>query len=86
MAQPSVLLIGASGNFGTPLVQEFLKQKSKFHRIAILAEQHRVQKFAQAQKDGIEIVVGSFLDVNSYRGTGNQRRQALTNIADKSHD
>lgn len=70
--QSSVLLIGASGNLGVPMVQGFLKQKSKFHRIAILAEPHKVQKFSQAQKDGMEIVVGSFLDVNSYRCTENK--------------
>lgn len=65
---PSVLLIGAGGNVGTFLVPEFLRQRSKFNRIAILADETRVEKFAQAKKDGIEIVVGWFLDVEVYRG------------------
>jgi hypothetical protein len=50
----SVLLIGASGAFGQPLLHEFIRQKSAFKRIAILA--------ANARKDGIEVIVGSFLE------------------------
>ena len=65
---PSVLLIGAGGNVGTFLLPEFLRQRSKFNRVAILADASKVEKFAQAKKDGIEIVVGWFLDIEVYRG------------------
>ncbi|KAJ7889985.1 hypothetical protein B0H13DRAFT_2531580 [Mycena leptocephala] len=50
---PSVIVIGASGAVGRPLMAEFLAQKSNFGRIAAR---------------GIEIVVGSFLEAKSYAG------------------
>ncbi|KZF25654.1 NAD(P)-binding protein [Xylona heveae TC161] len=65
---PSVLLIGASGSLGVPLVEEFIRQKSKFERIAILADPSRAKKFEDVQKRGIDVVTGSFLDPNSYKG------------------
>jgi uncharacterized protein YbjT (DUF2867 family) len=66
---PSVLIIGGSGAVGRPLVDEFLKQKSQFQRIAVLSDPAKVSRFADAEKKGVEIVVGSFLDASSYRGT-----------------
>ncbi|KAJ7814064.1 hypothetical protein B0H13DRAFT_462163 [Mycena leptocephala] len=65
---PSVLIIGGSGAVGRPLVDEFLKQKSQFQRIAVLSDPAKVSRFADAEKKGVEIVVGSFLDASSYRG------------------
>ncbi|KAJ6540867.1 hypothetical protein DFH09DRAFT_991354 [Mycena vulgaris] len=65
---PSVLIIGASGIVGRPLVQEFLKNKSKFGRIAILADPAKVSRFAEVQAQGVEVVVGSFLEATSYTG------------------
>ncbi|KAJ7738358.1 hypothetical protein B0H16DRAFT_1761481 [Mycena metata] len=65
---PSVLIIGASGAVGRPLVDEFLKQKSQFQRIAVLADPAKVLRFADAQKKGVEVVIGSFLDASSYKG------------------
>ncbi|KAJ7705013.1 hypothetical protein B0H17DRAFT_1039030 [Mycena rosella] len=65
---PSVLIIGGSGAVGRPLVDEFLKQKAKFQRIAVLADPAKVSRFADAQAKGVEIVVGSFLDAKSYAG------------------
>ncbi|KAJ6485236.1 hypothetical protein DFH09DRAFT_1210809 [Mycena vulgaris] len=52
---PSVLIIGGSGAVGRPLVDEFLKQKSKFQRIAVLA-------------DPAKSSWASFLDAKSYTG------------------
>lgn len=65
----SILLIGVSGNVGAFLIPEFLRQRSSFNRVAILTDASRANKFAQVKKDGIEIVVGSFPDVESYRGS-----------------
>lgn len=66
---PSILLIGAGGAIGTPLVQEFIRQKLSFFRIAILAsDASKKAKFAEAEAAGIEVIVGSYLDVSSYKG------------------
>ena len=65
----SILLIGAGGAIGTPLVQEFIRQKPSFSRIAILAsDASKKAKFAEAEAAGIEVIVGSYLDVSSYKG------------------
>lgn len=65
---PSVLIIGAGGAFGRPLVEEFIKQKSHFSRVGILADPAKVSKFSDAAAQGIEIVPGSFLDPKAYEG------------------
>jgi len=49
-------------------VDEFLKQKSRFQRIAVLADPAKVSRFADAEKKGVEIVIGSFLEASSYKG------------------
>ncbi|KAJ6527151.1 hypothetical protein B0H19DRAFT_1275456 [Mycena capillaripes] len=46
---PSVLIIGASGTVGRPLVQEFLKNKTSFGRITVLADPTKVSRFADVQ-------------------------------------
>jgi hypothetical protein len=66
--KPSVLLIGAGGAFGVPLVEEFIRQKSKFARIGALASPEKVGKFEHLKEHGIEVIVGSFLDKNVYDG------------------
>ncbi|KAJ6512545.1 hypothetical protein C8R45DRAFT_1152235 [Mycena sanguinolenta] len=58
---PSVLLIGASGALGRPLVEEFLRQRARFGRVAILSDPAKVVKFKEVQKNGIEVIVGHFL-------------------------
>ena len=69
MSPISVLLIGASGALGQPLLQELIRQKSSFKRIAILAaNEEKTAKFADAREAGIEVVVGSFLEPTSYAG------------------
>ena len=68
MSSQSVLLIGAGGYIDRVISQEFLTQKSKFARVAILADASKVDKFAEISKKGIEIVVGSFLEPNSFKG------------------
>jgi len=65
---PSVLLIGASGAFGQPLVQEFISQLSKFEKVGILTDPSKVSKFGDAAAQGIRIVPGSFVDPKSYAG------------------
>jgi hypothetical protein len=66
--RPSVLLIGAGGAFGVPLTQVFAGQRSKFTRVAVLSAPEKAGKFAHLQSQGIEVVIGSFLDENSYKG------------------
>lgn len=65
---PSILLIGASGNFGRILVEEFIKHLSKFDKVGILADPSKVSKFEAAAVKGIQIVPGSFVDAKSYTG------------------
>ncbi|KAK7028630.1 NAD(P)-binding protein [Favolaschia claudopus] len=65
---PSVLVIGASGTVGRPLMQEFLAQKNDFNRVAVLADPAKTARFAEIQAQGIEAVVGSFLESSSYKG------------------
>lgn len=69
MVAPSVLVIGASGFLGRPILQELLHQQSLFRRIAILADESKVHKFADDKANGVEIVVGSFTDPASFHGT-----------------
>lgn len=70
MSNLSVLLIGAGGSsFGQPLVDEFIRQRQLFRKVAILARPgSSTQKFELARQGGIEIIVGSFLDPRSYQG------------------
>lgn len=68
MTSPSVLVVGASGAFGQPLVEEFLRQKSKFNKIGVLARPGTEHKYPDAQAKGLTVIVGSMLDVNSYKG------------------
>ena len=57
MSTLNVLLIGAGGAWGTPLVDEFIKQKYSFQRIAILArDEKHGEKFAKAKESGIDVV------------------------------
>jgi uncharacterized protein YbjT (DUF2867 family) len=65
----SVLIIGASGAFGQPLVQEFIRQRLSFKRIAVLAaNEQKASKFASIQESGVEIIIGSFRDSKPYKG------------------
>ena len=69
MSNLSVLLIGAGGAWGTPLVEEFIKQKDSFKRVAILArDSAHGEKFNHAKERGIEVVAGGLLDSSSYQG------------------
>lgn len=69
MSKPSILLLGASGYLGVPMVAEFLNQRSKFDRLAILTDSTRVHKFEDAVSKGVELVVGSYFDASSFKGT-----------------
>jgi hypothetical protein len=64
----SVLLIGASGSFGRPLVEEFIIQLPKFKKVGILSDPSKTSKFADPAAKGITIVPGSFLDYKAYAG------------------
>ncbi|KAJ6556025.1 hypothetical protein B0H19DRAFT_1262146 [Mycena capillaripes] len=68
LPQPKVLIIGASGLVGRPLVQEFLKNKTKFARIGVLADPAKVSRFAEVKAQGVEVIVGSYLEASSYKG------------------
>ena len=61
----SVLLVGASGAIGKPLLEELQRQKSTFHRLAILAAPNRAAKF-----DGldVEVIAKSLIDPTAYEG------------------
>ncbi|KAJ7628207.1 hypothetical protein DFH06DRAFT_1102766 [Mycena polygramma] len=65
---PAVLIIGASGLVGRPLVQEFLKNKTKFAGIGVLADPAKVSRFLDVKAQGVEVIVGSFLEAASYKG------------------
>jgi uncharacterized protein YbjT (DUF2867 family) len=65
---PSVLVIGAGGNFGSSVINEFLKKKSSFGQIAILADSTRKEKFVQYKEHGINTVLGSYFDPAVYKG------------------
>jgi uncharacterized protein YbjT (DUF2867 family) len=66
----SVLIIGASGNFGAPLVEEFIGHLSKFEKVGILSapEKTSLARFAAAEERGVQVVSGSFLSPASYEG------------------
>lgn len=65
----SVLLIGAGGAFGQPLLQEFIRQRCSFKRIAVLAaNEEKATKLAATREDGVEVVMGSFREAPSYAG------------------
>ncbi|KAJ7887027.1 hypothetical protein B0H14DRAFT_2337976 [Mycena olivaceomarginata] len=65
---PSVIIIGASGALGRPLVEEFQRQRAHFGSVAILSDPAKAHKFSEVQKGGIEVVIGSFLDFKCYQG------------------
>jgi uncharacterized protein YbjT (DUF2867 family) len=66
-ASISILLIGASGVLGAPILDELLRQRSSFTRIAILASsQEHAKKFTAAKASGVDIVIGSYLSAESY--------------------
>jgi FlaA1/EpsC-like NDP-sugar epimerase len=65
----SVLLVGAGGAFGQPLLEEFIRQKTAFKSIGLLSStEKKVAKYAWAAKQGVKVVVGSFLQSKSYEG------------------
>ncbi|GKZ34365.1 hypothetical protein AbraIFM66950_004596 [Aspergillus brasiliensis] len=68
IAAPAVIVVGASGNLGPFIVQELLRQKAKFSRIAILSAPEKKGKFDNAAKSGIDIVLGSYKEAKSYQG------------------
>ena len=63
-----MLLIGASGFLGSAVTKEFLAQKSKFKRVAVLAAPEKADKFKHIEAQGMTIVVGSSTDNSSYKG------------------
>ena len=65
---PSVIVVGASGNFSPAIVQALLAHKSDFDGIAILAVPGKKDKFAKDKAQGMEIMLGSFIDPNSFKG------------------
>ncbi|EPE36471.1 NAD(P)-binding Rossmann-fold containing protein [Glarea lozoyensis ATCC 20868] len=68
MPAPSILLLGASGYLGVPLLAEFLTHRSKFSRLAILTDESRKHKFEDAKAKGVELIIGSYLEPDSFKG------------------
>lgn len=68
MAAPKILIIGASGYLGPYITAEFLRQREKFGRLAVLTEEAKRGKFKSLENQGFEIVVGSFFDKESFEG------------------
>ena len=66
--KPSVLLIGASGALGSPVTDQFVRQKKEFSRIGILTQADRAAKFEERREQGVDIIVGSLYDKNAYKG------------------
>ena len=65
----SVLLIGAGGAFGEPLLRELIHQAKNFETIAILASNgEKASKFEWVREKGIKIRIGSFIESSSYKG------------------
>lgn len=46
---PAILLIDASGAFGRPLVEEFIKNLSKSRKVGILTDPSKVSKFEEVE-------------------------------------
>ena len=65
MSTTSVLLIGASGALGKPLLDELLQQKHSFERVAILTTPDRSSKFKDID---VEVIAKSLTDVEVYKG------------------
>ncbi|KAL6699496.1 hypothetical protein J3F84DRAFT_404545 [Trichoderma pleuroticola] len=68
MSKPFVIIIGASGNVGRPLLEEFLSKADQFSKIGVLSSPSSAHKFENEKARGIDVVVGSFADPACYRG------------------
>lgn len=79
MSKISVLLIGASGSLGAPLLEELKRQKASFARVAILTAPDRASKFDGA---GVEVITKSSYDSTTYLGLSCLRKaeQDFANI------
>jgi len=64
----SVIVVGASGNFGPSIVQALISHKASLNRVAILSAPEKKDKFTKYESQGIEVVVGSYTDASSYKG------------------
>lgn len=49
-------------------MEEFIKHKASFSRVAILSDPAKVSKFSDFAAQGIEVISGSFLNSKSYEG------------------
>ncbi|KAL7954974.1 hypothetical protein V8C34DRAFT_292935 [Trichoderma compactum] len=68
MSRPSVVIIGASGSVGRPLVDGFLSKADQFSKIGVLSSPSSAHKFENETARGVDVVVGSFADPACYRG------------------
>lgn len=75
---PSVIVVGASGNFGPAIVQALISHKASLNRIAILSAPEKKDKFAKYELEGVEVVLGSYTDATSYKGTEYQPQSPIT--------
>jgi hypothetical protein len=64
----SVIVVGASGNFGPFLVNALVAEKANLGRIAILSAPEKKDKFVHWESQGVETILGSFIEATSYKG------------------
>lgn len=66
MSSISILLIGAGGALGRPILEELIRQQSSFARIAVLTTFDRAHKL---QNLGVEVISSNSLyDPVAYKG------------------
>ena len=65
MAHISVLLVGASGALGKPILEELLRQRPSFARVGILTAPERAHKF---QDVDVEVITSSLYEPAAYKG------------------
>jgi hypothetical protein len=74
MVLKSVLIIGPTGNVGYSISKEMIRRRSDFDRIGAFyntARPSNAEKeatYAELKQGGMEIVSGTFTDVNAFRG------------------
>ena len=64
---PSVLVVGAGGNFGTLVMNEFIRQKPSSSEVASLTDPTKKEKFVHYKEHGINTILGSYFDLAVYK-------------------
>jgi uncharacterized protein YbjT (DUF2867 family) len=70
----SILILGPTGGFGKFLLAELIRRQSEFRRIAAFNDTERspnmekARQFTEWDAEGVEVVSGTFRDVEPFRG------------------